>query len=379
MSGKRPARILGAFEHPGRNLPGRTLQDLTLEIAHGAIADAGLVPDDVEALFATGGYGVHEMLGLRNVRHLDTTELGGASYISHAGRAARDIREGRYSVALIVMAGLPRQGLWFPFRPSPHEAYRNAHGTTLVGEYALVARRHMYEHGSTSEDLAQIKVASSYHASFNPNALLPRVVTVEEVLDSPWIADPLHRLDCCVTTDGGGAIVVVADEIARASARSAPAILAQAEAFSHASNGVYDLTRSLAARSGPRALAEAGIGIRDIDYASLYDSFTITLLLNLEGLGFFEPGAGSALLREGELKAPYGRIPVNTDGGGLSNTHPDYRGGMVRMIEAVRQLRGEANAGVQIPDAELAVVHGSGFSMGTGATGSTAVLQRVDE
>jgi acetyl-CoA C-acetyltransferase len=204
------------------------------------------------------------------------------------------------------------------------------------------------------------------------------VVTVDEVLSSPWIADPLHRLDCCVTTDGGGAFVVVSDELARSLGSDGPAILAAEEAVMHSDNGVYDLPRSISATTGPRAFAAAGITPADIDYASIYDSFTITVLVNLEGLGFFDPGAGGRLLADGALRAPFGALPVNTDGGGLCNNHPDQRGGMVRMVEAIRQLTGRAAPETQIADAEFAVVHGSGYSLGTRAAGATAILQRGD-
>lgn len=171
---------------------------------------------------------------------------------------------------------------------------------------------------------------------------------------------------------------MVAPEIARDLGTSGPVVLSQEDAFLGSDNGRYELTTTPAARTGPRALAAAGLNAADIDYASIYDSFTITVLTAMEGIGFFEPGGGRDILRDGGLLAPDGRIPVNTDGGGLANNHPDRRGGMIRMIEAVRQLRGEAHPRLQIPHAEFALVHGSGHSLGSRAAVSTAILQRGD-
>lgn len=381
----RLGRIAGAYEHPGRALPGYSLDRLYLEIAAGALADAGLGPNDVDALYTSSTPGsaiaLAETLGLRTLAHIDGTDLGGASYVSHAGRASRLIAEGRASVALVIMGGLPKQGISNNVVSGSRREFDRAHGSTLIAEYALVARRHMYEFGTTSRDLAELKAAASFHASHNPNAYLKNEVTVDEVLESPLIADPLHRLDCCVTTDGGGAVVIVSAEVERALGGSLPVIVSQEESFMHSASlpdGRYDLARSISARTGPLALERAGLTVSDVDYASVYDSFTITELLNLEGIGFFEPGGAGDFVRDGALRADRPGLSVNTDGGGLSSNHPDMRGGMIRMIEAVRQVRGTATPTVQVPDCEVAVVHGSGFSLGTHATGSTAVLMRSD-
>ena len=191
-------------------------------------------------------------------------------------------------------------------------------------------------------------------------------MTVEEVLDSPMISDPLHRLDCCVITDGGGALVVViAGGGQGACRRQTVKVLGHGESPKHADNGRIDLTYTGAVWSGPRAFEEAGVTPADIDYASIYDSFTITVLQTIEDLGFCEKGKGGAFVADGALQAPHGRLPFNTDGGGLCNNHPANRGGMTKVIEAVRQLRGEANGPVQVPDCELALAHGTGGSLGT--------------
>jgi acetyl-CoA C-acetyltransferase len=378
------ARIAGAYEHPARSIPDKTLEQVHLEIAAGALADAGLRPSDVDGLFAAtapgGPISAAELLGLDNVRHIDGTDLGGATYVASLGAAARAISAGKCQVALIIMAGLPKQK--GAHRASmgrpPTLPFEQVHGSTLIAQYALVARRHMYEYGTRREDLARVKVAAAYHASHNPHAYLPKRVTVEEVLDAPPIAEPLHRLDCCVTTDGGGAIVVVSNEIARSLGKPCPGIVAEAETVRHWNNGAVDLLTTGAARTGPSVFEQSGLGPADIDYASLYDSFTITVLTAIEDLGFCAKGEGGKFIQDEALHAPYGRLPFNTDGGGLANNHPDMRGGMIRSIEAVRQLRGEAHPDLQVPDCEFAIVHGSGFSLGTRAAAATTILSRGD-
>jgi acetyl-CoA C-acetyltransferase len=244
--------------------------------------------------------------------------------------------------------------------------------------YALAARRHMHEFGTTSAQLAEVKVAASLHAQHNPNALLRNPVTVQEVLDSPLVADPLHRLDCCVVTDGGGALVVVSPEVARSLKRRVVKVLGHGEAPKLTDNGRIDLTYTGAVWSGPRAFAEARVTPADIDYASIYDSFTITVVETLEDLGFCAKGEGGRFVLDGALVAPDGRLPFNTDGGGLCNNHPSNRGGITKVIEAVRQLRGEAHPAVQVKDCRLALAHGTGGSLGTRMASSTLILGQED-
>jgi acetyl-CoA C-acetyltransferase len=232
----------------------------------------------------------------------------------------------------------------------------------------------MHEFGTTAEQLAEIKVAASIHAQHNPNALLPYAVTIEDVVNSPMVADPLHRLDCCVVTDGGGALVIVSPEVARSLGRTNAKILGHGEAIKHTNNGRIDLTYTGAVWSGPRAFAEAGVSVKDIDYASIYDSFTITVLQTIEDLGFCEKGKGGAFVSDGALVAPHGILPFNTDGGGLCNNHPSNRGGMTKVIEAVRQLRGEAHPAVQVPDCQVALAHGTGGSLGSRHGSVTVIL-----
>jgi acetyl-CoA C-acetyltransferase len=381
------ARIAGAYEHPDRKIPDKSIAQVHAEVALGALADAGLSLRDVDAYFCASdapGFGpisMAEYLGLTRLRYVDSTETGGSSYLVHLGHAAAAIAEGKCRIALITLAGLPRSQ---PARRSsgsplaPESAFEQPFGPTTVSMYALAARRHMYEYGTTSAQLAAIKVAASQHAQHNPNAMLRKPVTVDEVLDSPMISDPLHRLDCCVISDGGGALVVVAPEVARDLPRQTVTLLGHGESPKLAANGRIDLTYTGAVWSGPRAYEEAGVTPGDIDYASIYDSFTITVLQTIEDLGFCEKGKGGAFVADGALAAPHGRLPFNTDGGGLCNNHPVNRGGMTKVIEAVRQLRGEANPPVQVPDCEIALAHGNGGSLGTRSAAATVILGRED-
>lgn len=387
MSIRGKAHIAGVYEHPGRQIPDKSIAQVHAEVAVGALNDAGLMMSDVDAYFCAGdapGFGPISMadyLGLKNLRYVDSTETGGASYLTHVGHAAAAIAAGKCRVALITLAGLPRSR---ParragrFEAAPEAGFENVFGPTIVSMYALAARRHMHEFGTTSAQLAAIKVAASQHAQYNPNAMLPNPVTVEAVLDSPMISDPLHRLDCCVISDGGGALVVVAPEIARELPRQTVKVLGHGESPKLAGGGRIDLTSTGAVWSGPRAFEEAGVTQADIDYASIYDSFTITVLATIEDLGFCEKGRGGAFVADGALLAPHGRLPFNTDGGGLCNNHPGNRGGMTKVIEAVRQLRAEASAAVQVPDCELALAHGNGGFLGTRSAAATLILGRED-
>jgi acetyl-CoA C-acetyltransferase len=385
MSVRGKANIAGAYEHPERKIPDKSVAQVHTEVALGALADAGLSMSDVDAYFCAGdapGFGplsMAEYMGLNKLSYVDSTETGGSSYLVHVGHAAAAIAAGKCRVALITLAGLPRtQGLTRGGSPGPEAAFEGPFGPTTVSMYALAARRHMHEYGTTSAQLAEIKVAASHHASFNPNALLPNEVTVDEVLESPMISDPLHRLDCCVITDGGGALVVVAPEVAKDLPRRTVKVLGHGESPKHAMNGHVDLTYTGARWSGPRAFEEAGVTVADIDYASIYDSFTITVLETIEDLGFCQKGDGGKFVADGALWAPGGALPFNTDGGGLCNNHPAFRGGMTKVVEAVRQLRGEAHPDLQVPDCEIALAHGTGGSLATRMGSATLILGRED-
>jgi acetyl-CoA C-acetyltransferase len=388
MTIKGKAYIAGAFEHPTRHAPDKSVAQLHAECARGALADAGLSKDDVDGYFCAGDapglgpLGMVDYLNLR-VRHVDATDTGGSSYLVHVAHAAQAIAAGKCNVALITLAGRPRsEGMATGTAPRPGNPqqpdleWELPYAPATANMYAMAAMRHMHEFGTTSEQLAWIKVAASRHAQHNPNALLRDVVSVADVLESPLVADPLHRLDCCVITDGGGALVVVRPEIARSLRRPLVRLLGAGEAVKGALGGDVDLTYTGAAWSGPIAFAEAGVTPADVQYASIYDSFTITVLMQLEDLGFCPKGRGGAFVSDGNLIAGVGQLPFNTDGGGLCNNHPANRGGMTKVIEAVRQLRGEAHPAVQVPGCTLALAQGTGGSIGTRHGSATLILER---
>ncbi len=388
MTIKGKAYIAGAYEHPTRHAPDKTVAQLHAEVALGALADAGLTRADVDGYFCAGdapGPGPASMAEYLNLklRHVDSTELGGSSYVALAAHAAEAIALGKCDVALITLAGRPRsEGMATGTTPrlrdpnQPEAPWEFPYGLTTANGYAMCAMRHMHQYGTTSAQLAWIKVAASHHAQHNPNAMLPQVITVDDVLNSPVIADPLRRLDCCVISDGGGALVVVRPEIARRLKRPPVKIIGAGETVKHLAGGTFDLTTSGAARSGPAAFAEAGVKPADIKYASIYDSFTITVLMQIEDLGFCEKGAGGKFVADGNLISGVGKLPFNTDGGGLCNNHPANRGGMTKVIEAVRQLRGEAHPAVQVKNCDLALAQGTGFLLATRHGSATLIMER---
>jgi acetyl-CoA C-acetyltransferase len=388
MTLKGKAFIAGVYEHPTRKADDKSLAQLHAEVAKGALEDAGLTKDDVDGYFCAGdapGLGPLSMVDYLNlkVRHVDSTETGGSSVLIHVAHAAEAIAAGRCSVALITMAGRPRaEGMATGTAPriasatAPDVPFEFPYGPTIVNMYAMVAMRHMHQYGTTSEQLAWIKVAASQHAQHNPRAMLRDVVTVEEVVNSPVIADPLHRLDCCVISDGGGALVVVSPEVAASLKRPKVRLIGAGESPKHQMGGRIDLTYSGAVRSGAAAFEMAGVKPADIRYVSIYDSFTVTVLVQLEDLGFCEKGQGGRFVSDGNLISGVGKLPFNTDGGGLCNNHPSNRGGMTKVIEAVRQLRGEAHPAVQVKDCALALAHGTGGSLATRHGSATLIMER---
>ncbi|MGH7042290.1 MAG: thiolase domain-containing protein, partial [Acetobacteraceae bacterium] len=342
MSLRGAAYIAGAYEHPTRKATDKSVALLHAECAIGALADAGLSKSDVDGYFCAGdapGMGPLSMLDYLNlrVRHMDATDVGGSSYLLHVAHAAEAIAAGRCNVALITLAGRPRsEGMATGTTPragnvaQPDVQFEYPYGPTVVNVYAMCAQRHMHEFGTTSEQLAWIKVAASQHAQWNEHAMLRNVVTVEDVVKSPVVASPLHRLDCCVISDGGGALVVVKPEIAASLKRPKVKILGMGEAPKGQLGGAVDLTYSGARQSGAAAFEMAGVKPGDIKYASIYDSFTITVLIQIEDLGFCEKGQGGKFVADGNLISGIGKLPFNTDGGGLCNNHPANRGGITK-------------------------------------------------
>jgi acetyl-CoA C-acetyltransferase len=387
MSIKGKAYVVGIYEHPARIAPDKSLAQLHAESAKGVLEDAGLSKSDIDGYFCAGdvpGLGPLSMADYMDLklRHMDSTDTGGSSYIIHVGHAAEAIALGKCDIALITLAGKPRsegQATGTAARTvqsTPDAPFENPYGPATANMYAMCAMRHMYQYGTTSEQLAWIKVTASHHAQHNPHAMLRNVVTVEEVVNSPMIADPLHRLDCCVISDGGGAIIVASPEVAKSLKRPLVKIIGAGEAPKHQMGGEVDLTYSGAVWSGPAAFSEAGVRPSDIKYASIYDSFTITVLMQIEDLGFCEKGQGGRFVSDGNLISGTGKLPFNTDGGGLCNNHPANRGGLTKVVEAVRQLRGEAHSAVQVRNCDLALAHGTGGSLGTRHGSATVIMER---
>ena len=351
MSLNGQAYIAGAYEHPTRKALDKSLPELHADVAHGALEDAELSLSDVDGYFCAGdapGLGPINMVDYLGIKpsFVDSTDTGGSSYVVHVEHAAQAIAQGRCKVALITLAGRPAaEGMATGTAPrvynqqAPDVQFEFPFAPVVTNMYAMAAQRHMYEFGTTSQQLAWIRVAASTHAQHNRNAVRKEVVTVEDVVNSPMITTPLHRLDCCVISDGGGALVVVHPDVAKSLKRPRVKIKGCASALKGQDAGQVDLTYTAARFTGPKAFAEAGVKPGDIKYASIYDSFTITVLLQLEDLGFCEKGDGGKFVADGNLISGVGKLPFNTDGGGLCNNHPANRGGMTKVVEAVRQLR----------------------------------------
>jgi acetyl-CoA acetyltransferase len=314
-----------------------------------------------------------EYLGIKP-GYLDETNIGGASFEVLVEHAAAAVERGQAEVVLITYGSIQlsqmgrRLGTGGSGPPPIGPAAADAvWGNTLVGNYALAAARHQHLYGTTSEQLAEIAVTMRTHAMDNPLAQYRDPIAVDDVLSSRLVADPLHVLDCCVISDGGAACVVTTAERARDLPKPAARVLGAAHALTHHLNisQMPDITVTAAAQCGPLALQRAGVTVADVDVLEVYDSFTITVLLSLEDLGFCPKGEGGRFVEGGRLRWD-GALPTNTDGGGLSACHPGMRG-MFLIVEGVRQLRGEGTA-KQVPDVEIALVHGTGGMLSTGAT-----------
>jgi acetyl-CoA acetyltransferase len=386
MSLRGRIAIAGAYEHPTRWAPEKTELGIIAESARGALDDAGLRLRDVDGLFSASmglsGMGVVQVAEYLNLKpaYLDGTNIGGSSFVSHVAHAGAAIAAGLCEVALIVYGSTAASearaigtGLGGGAVRDPQAAFTSPYGQILVGSYALAARRHMQQYGTRGEQLAEIAVAMRQHASLNPNAKMRKPITVGDVMSSRVIADPLHLLDCCIISDGGGALVVTSAERARDLRKRPVLVQGSGEAVWHRETGAPDLLAIAARQSGARAFERAGVAPADIDFCTLYDSFTITVLLTLENLGFCKPGEGGAFVEHGRLRLG-GALPVNPDGGGLSSNHPGMRG-IFLVIEAVKQLRGECGER-QVADAELACVHGTGGILAEMHSGATLILAR---
>ena len=394
---RHSAAIVGIYEYPDRVAAGRSALQIKAECAARALEDAGLRWSDVDALYDAQEGGGAGLLGLNiaeyfqlKPRILDTTAVGGSSYEFHTAHARQAIASGQARVALLTYGSTAHsaaRAIGTGVRggagvPDPATNLEVPWGLTLIAMYAMTAARHMHEYGTTGEQLAEIAAVTRTHALRNPDAVRALTdlqfkevgpLSVDDVLNSRMIADPLHLLDCCMISDGGGAVIIAAPEVARDCKHDPAWILGAGEAVGYRENG-GDITTSAAAQSGPAAFAEAGVGPDEIDVAMIYDSFTITALICLEDLGFCRKGEGGAWVRGGRLRWDSGLRPaLNTDGGGLSSNHPGMRG-IFLLIEAVRQLRGESTA--QVAGARLAVAHGNGGQLGGRHAAATVILAK---
>lgn len=385
----RQAVIVGVADQPlvnGVTPDGATPLAIQARTAKWALDEAGLSLADVDGLLTAGMWGVpgpgqlptvtlSEYLGVFP-RFSDSTNIGGSAFEAHLGHAAMAVERGVCDVALICYGSAQRSersrnlGGRAPVLTMQFEAPFGL--PTPVGGYAMAAMRHMHEFGTTSEQLAEIAVAARAWARLNPAATMRDPLGIADVLSSPMIADPLHLRDCCLVTDGGGAIVVTTLERARDLKTKPVFIRGFGECQTHWTvSQMPDFARLVPAeRSAAAAFAMAGVTPAEIDLVEAYDSFTITVLMTIEALGFCKPGEGGAFV-SGQRTAPGGDFPMNTNGGGLSYAHPGMYG-MFLMVEAVRQLRGEAGER-QVADAGIALCHGTG---GTLSSGATAILSK---
>ncbi|HEY5755421.1 MAG TPA: thiolase [Steroidobacter sp.] len=364
--------IVGAATFGLGEAPGWTSIELAAMAAVRALADAGLQPSDADALFAClpddvfATMACAEHLGIRP-RLTDNNRTGGSAFLTHVIHAAAALESGACDVALIMYGSNQRTSigkLQTPRRPSAFEApYRPL---TPISSYALVAARHMYQYGTTREQLAAVAVAARQWANLNPDAFARGDLTIEQCLGARMVSDPLTTRDCCLVTDGAAAIVMTRADRARHSPKPAVFVLGGAAATWH--DGIAqmpDLTVTAAKESGARAFAHAGIAPSDVDVVQLYDAFTINTILFLEDLGFCAKGEGGAFVQSGAI-APGGTLPVNTNGGGLSCVHPGMYG-LFALVEARQQLAA-LGGGRQVKDAQIAVAHGNGLVLSSQAT-----------
>ena len=365
--------VVGVAESElGQVAPGTTPLDLMAQGVVRALADCGLQLSDVDGLFAASTQlrfttmALAEYLGIVP-RYQDSTQIGGSSFMSHVTHAMAAIEQGLCEVAVIAYGSTQRSLSRATASPREFNPYESPYRPMLpVSAYAMAASRHMHQYGTTIEQLAEVAVAARRWALLNPVAWEKKPLTIADVLAAPRVSDPLGVRDCCLVNDGGGAIVLTSAARARTLAKAPAYVLGVGESLSHASiSGMPDLTQTAAIHSGAQAYAMAGVTAADVDVALVYDAFTINTVLFLEDLGFCAKGEGGAFVQGGAI-GPGGRFPVNTNGGGLSYCHPGMYG-LLLLVEAVRQLRGECGVR-QVPGCALALAHGNGGVLSSQAT-----------
>ncbi|GLW17534.1 hypothetical protein Stsp01_42770 [Streptomyces sp. NBRC 13847] len=386
--GHRKVAVAGVALSDCGRVDDATPYALHAQAARRALADSGLDCSAIDG-FASAGLGtlapieVAEYLGLRPT-WVDSTSVGGATWEVLAAHAAEAIAAGHADAVLLVYGSTARADIKAGRRTSNLSfgargplQFEVPYGHTLIAKYAMAARRHMHQYGTTLEQLAQVAVQTRANAAANPEAMYRDPITVDDVLGGPVIADPFTMLHCCIRSDGGCAVLLVAEDRVQDLAKPPIWVLGSGTAVSHTTMSQWDdFTVSPAAVSGRQAFARAGVRPDEIDLAELYDAFTYMTLVTLEDLGFCAKGEGGAFVGTGRLLRD-GGLPVNTDGGGLSACHPGMRG-LFLLVEAVRQLRGEAGPDRQVHKADgalprLAVASGTG---GWFCSSGTVVLGR---
>jgi acetyl-CoA acetyltransferase len=377
--GRRVAIVGAALSDCGR-VDDKSPFELHYQAASRALGDAGLGKDDVDG-FASSGTGLlapvelAEYLGLRPT-WVDGTGVGGSTWEFMVEHATAAIAEGHAEVVVLAYGSTARADLKrhdrranLSFGSRGPVQFDAPYGHALIAKYAMAARRHMHEFGTTIDQLAEIAVSTRHNASLNPDAYYREPITIDDVNAAPLVADPLTTLHCCIRSDGGGAVVLTSEDRARDLAPRPVRVLGTGEAVSHTTMSEWDdFTESPAVRSGKLAFERAGVTPEDIDVCEIYDAFTPMVLLSFEALGFCKKGEGGPFVEGGTMRVD-GALPTNTDGGGLSACHPGMRG-IFLLVEAVRQLRGEAGER-QVAGAKLACVNGTG---GWFSSASTAIL-----
>jgi acetyl-CoA C-acetyltransferase len=380
---RNAAAIVGVYEHPLRRAPDKSEWLLAAEAARGALDDAGLVPSQVDAFFTSatapeGGYlgtcAAIMMADYLNIRpkFIDETDVGGASFGYYVNRAVLGIQAGLFKCALISYGATTRsRGVNVgtvryddlsqqEILPMP-DSFEQIYGTTVTSFMGNLAQRYMHDTGLTSEHLAHVAVTMREHAALNPDAERRDLITIDDVLSSRMIASPLHKLDCCVITDGAAGLIVVHPDLIPETRKAPVWISGFGEAFMHHEGGLGDWateSREMVSRAYDDARQMADVETDAIDTAMIYDAFTLNVPIDLEGIGIVKPGEAGPFIADGNLKLDGGILPTNPDGGGLSSNHPGRRG-IFLFVEAVRQLRGEA-VGRQVANAKVALCTATG-------------------
>ena len=367
--------IVGAADTDVGIVPDLGATQLCIDAARRALADAGIGKDQVDGLVTCNSmaepymYHAEAMAEYLQIfpRYCISVGAGGGTTFSILHHAASAIVTGMCDTVLITMAdslrsGLSREQAMLMQSSTGHGQFEQPYGPTVPAYYALIAQAHMARYGTTPEQFARIAVACRKHAALNPTAQMREPITVEDVVNSRLIADPLHLLDCSLVSDGGSAVILTSAERAADFPHAPVYMLGVGEGHGHEHiSQARSLTTSAALESGQRAYAMAGLAPKDMDFAQLYDCFTPTVLLELEDLGFCDKGEGGAFVESGAIELG-GSLPVNTHGGLLSHCHPGNPGSMFALTETVTQLRGQAGAR-QVQGAEVAMVHAQGGIM----------------